>query len=75
MPIMDGREASKLIRAELGFQGPIVAVSAYADSTNMNDCLAVGMDHFLAKPLRRPDLHRLLVSTFMTEKPQEHSNN
>lgn len=71
MPKMDGREASRVIRSEFGFDRPIVAVSAYADSANINDCIAVGMDHFLAKPIRRPDLHHLLMSLFLADKAEK----
>lgn len=62
MPVMDGIEATKVIRNELHFNGLIIAVSAFADSSNVDNCLAVGMNHFLAKPLARPHLHRLLSS-------------
>ena len=60
MPILDGIQATEIIRKELAFTGTIIAVSAFTDTSNIDECLAVGMDHFLAKPLRRPQLHSLL---------------
>jgi osomolarity two-component system sensor histidine kinase SLN1 len=41
MPNMDGLEATRLIRAA-GFAGPIVALSAYSDDTNIKACKAAG---------------------------------
>lgn len=60
MPNLDGKQATEIIRNELHYQGTIIAVSAFTDHSNIEDCLAVGMNHFLAKPLRRPQLHSLL---------------
>lgn len=60
MPNLDGKQATEIIRKELHYQETIIAVSAFTDNTNVDDCLAVGMNHFLAKPLRRPQLHALL---------------
>ncbi|KAG5355323.1 Histidine protein kinase SLN1 [Yarrowia sp. C11] len=61
MPVMDGREATRIIRSKLGYTNPIIAVSAYADQSNINDCLATGMETFLAKPLKRPQLREVLM--------------
>lgn len=62
MPVMDGREATRIIRTKLGYTNPIIAVSAYADQSNINDCLATGMETFLAKPLKRPQLREVLIN-------------
>jgi osomolarity two-component system sensor histidine kinase SLN1 len=59
MPNMDGITACKLIR-EFGFQQPIVALTAFAEKSNQEDCTNAGMDHFLAKPLQRPKLKDVL---------------
>lgn len=62
MPNLDGKQATEVIRKDLNYSGTIIAVSAFTDNSNIDDCLAVGMDHFLAKPLRRPQLHSLLAA-------------
>ncbi|CAN6605109.1 osmosensing histidine protein kinase Sln1p [Trichomonascus vanleenenianus] len=64
MPNLDGRQATEIIRTKHGYTGPIVAVSAFADSSNVEKCIDVGMNEFLAKPLRRPHLHKLLSNLF-----------
>ena len=59
MPNLDGIQSTKLIR-EMGFSAPIVALTAFAEESNMRECLASGMDHFLPKPIRRPALKQVL---------------
>ncbi|KAF2768847.1 hypothetical protein EJ03DRAFT_294135 [Teratosphaeria nubilosa] len=60
MPNMDGLAATKLIR-EYGFRRPIVALTAYAEQKNIDECLGSGMNYFLAKPIRRPQLKKVLT--------------
>lgn len=67
MPNLDGKQATEIIRKELQYEGIIIAVSAFTDSSNINDCLSVGMNHFLAKPLRRPQLHSLLMTCLQSQ--------
>lgn len=59
MPNLDGIQSTKLIR-EMGFSSPIVALTAFAEKSNEDECLASGMDFFLAKPIRRPALKQVL---------------
>jgi signal transduction histidine kinase len=57
MPGLDGLELTKLIRGrESGRRLPIVAVTAHAMACHREECLAVGMDDYLAKPLEPQDL-------------------
>ena len=59
MPNLDGIQSTKLIR-EIGFSAPIVALTAFAEKSNEDECMASGMDYFLAKPIRRPKLKEVL---------------
>lgn len=52
MPVMDGLEASRRLRAA-GRQGPIIALSASVLPGTRDRCLAAGMDDLLIKPIDR----------------------
>ena len=54
MPVMDGYESSRRIRALPGERGkvPIIAVTAEVAGQSSEQCLAAGMNDYLAKPLR-----------------------
>jgi len=65
MPVMDGFAATAEIRRwEAGRPGarrlPIVALTANAYDEARTECLRVGMDDFLAKPVVLRDLHAVL---------------
>ena len=55
MPVMDGIEATRRIRAA-GVALPIVAMTANAMEADRQRCREAGMDGFLAKPVRAPEL-------------------
>ncbi|KAJ5778777.1 hypothetical protein N7520_002023 [Penicillium odoratum] len=59
MPNLDGIQSTRLIR-EMGYSAPIVALSAFADESNVKDCMESGMDMFISKPIRRPALKQVL---------------
>jgi signal transduction histidine kinase/DNA-binding response OmpR family regulator len=63
MPVMDGHEATRRIRAELpaARQPRIVAMTANALVDDRDASLAAGMDDHLAKPVRAEDLVAVLA--------------
>jgi PAS domain S-box-containing protein len=62
MPVMDGYELSRGIRAEEapGQRTPIIALTADALKGTSGKCYAAGMDDFLTKPMPLEQLQRML---------------
>ncbi|EGV31963.1 multi-sensor hybrid histidine kinase [Thiorhodococcus drewsii AZ1] len=64
MPVMDGYEATTAIREQERTEGraptPIVALTAFALTADVDTCLAAGCDAHLAKPIRKRDFFRML---------------
>ena len=44
----------------MGYNAPIVALTAFADEMNRKECIESGMSDFMAKPIRRPALKHVL---------------
>ncbi|GAB4386126.1 response regulator [Albidovulum sp.] len=65
MPGMDGREATRTIRALERERGlppvPIVAITAHAMTEDRDAILAAGLDHCLTKPLRKAAIAEKIV--------------
>ncbi len=71
MPLMDGYEATRQIRADARFNAlPIIAMTAHAMKGVREECLSVGMNDYLSKPIDPAQLYMLLSAWI---KPEEHS--
>ncbi len=66
MPVMDGLEATFLIR-QFDENIPIIALTANAFDSDKEAALAVGCNHFMTKPLKKKELMKLL-SDFVEER-------
>jgi CheY-like chemotaxis protein len=57
MPVLDGYQATRYIRAELGLVDlPVIALTAGALSSERERAVAAGMDDFIVKPFDAPRL-------------------
>ena len=65
MPVMDGFEAARLIRAYEAAHGlpavPLVALTANVFQSDRDECRMAGMDAFLAKPFNDEQLREVLA--------------
>jgi signal transduction histidine kinase/CheY-like chemotaxis protein len=61
MPVMDGFEATEIIRRQNGSPVPIVALTARAFKDDEEQCRAVGMNDFLTKPIDARALRETLL--------------
>jgi PAS domain S-box-containing protein len=55
MPVMDGLEATSLLRKE-GFKGPILALTAHALYEHFDQAISAGCNGYLSKPFNRKEL-------------------
>jgi CheY-like chemotaxis protein len=78
MPEMDGLEAARNIRerqknsaAHPNYTGRmiIVAMTAHAQQSDRDKCIAVGMDDYLAKPIRPADLRNIIEKWALPGNP------
>jgi CheY-like chemotaxis protein len=70
MPIMDGMEATKIIR-ETGYEAPIVALSANAVTGQMDIFLENGFTDFISKPIDVRQLNFVLNKMIRDKQPPE----
>ena len=60
MPLMDGTEATRRIRQDLGLTLPVIALTAHALQGDREKFLAQGFDEYLAKPVSMDELEKVL---------------
>ena len=65
MPVMDGLEATRRIRAD-GSDLPIIALTANASETDDQRCRDAGMDAFMSKPLQLAALYEAILAAIET---------
>ncbi len=72
MPEMDGYEATKVIREDLGVKTPIIAVTSVSLPGEEEKCMEAGMNGYIVKPFT-PEVVKKLVSE--KENLQAEQNN
>jgi CheY-like chemotaxis protein len=75
MPVLDGYEATKRLRADSRYARlPIVAMTAHVTVEERERCLALGMQGHVGKPIDPDELCRLVTSYYYSSHsaPSEH---
>ncbi|MGI9474459.1 MAG: response regulator [Rubripirellula sp.] len=63
MPVLDGLRATQIIREQEQLTGqriPIIAMTAHVMKGDRERCIEAGMDGYVSKPVRRPELSAAL---------------
>ena len=69
MPIMDGFEATRRIRSQLGLKSmPVIAMTANAMKGDKQKCLNAGMNDYISKPVSQDVLYSKLVKWILPEE-------
>ncbi len=68
MPVMDGYEATRIIRNELHLDVPIIGITAHASLAEKTRCLAGGMNNYLSKPVNESHLFTLLCQYLVPQQ-------
>ncbi|MBL8061370.1 MAG: response regulator, partial [Anaerolineales bacterium] len=70
MPVMDGVEATRQIRAKKEFQKtPIIALTALAMQGDKERCLQAGMTDYISKPVQMKELESLILKHIRKTAP------
>jgi CheY-like chemotaxis protein/HPt (histidine-containing phosphotransfer) domain-containing protein len=73
MPVMGGFEATALLRQRergTGRHLPVVATTAHAMKGDREQCMAAGMDAYIAKPIQTHELFAVLAELFPVEEKE-----
>ena len=62
MPVMDGLEATRLIRSKTGGNVPIIAISADAFKDQKEKAIEAGCNHYLTKPIDFTQLKETILA-------------
>jgi CheY-like chemotaxis protein len=73
MPEMDGRQATMLIRRDFpsNQQPNIIAMTANAKPGDREECLSIGMNDYITKPIKMEDMIRVLLASKPTPETIE----
>jgi CheY-like chemotaxis protein len=66
MPILDGFDATKIIRNDLKVNTPIVALTANAFKSELEQCMKIGMNDYVTKPFDEETLIKVMIKSMLS---------
>ena len=72
MPIMNGFEATKIIRQQFDPKIPIIAMTANALKGSKEECLQAGMSDYISKPININELNDIVFKWLSDESDAQH---
>jgi signal transduction histidine kinase/DNA-binding NarL/FixJ family response regulator len=73
MPIIDGYNATAIIRKELLLTIPIVAMTAHIMTGEKEKCMKFGMNDYITKPFKEAELYQILKKLLFIENSNSFS--
>jgi PAS domain S-box-containing protein len=70
MPVMDGIQATEIIRKEINSSIPIIGCSAHSLDTEKSKCIQIGMSDYITKPYSEKDLLDALARQVIGKKSE-----
>lgn len=67
MPELDGIETTKVLRNEFGLTTPIIALTANAFKTEIDNCISAGMNGYVTKPFNEEDFLQIIYKHTKSE--------
>ncbi|HXB40635.1 MAG TPA: response regulator [Bacteroidia bacterium] len=74
MPEMNGYETTRYIREEMELGLPIIAMTSQVSEEERARCLSIGMNDYLAKPIKEEDMYNLTVNYLFATVVQDKEN-
>ena len=74
MPVMDGLEATQIIREQFNLTLPVIAMTANAMKGDIDKSIAVGMDEHISKPVDPEHLYDVLDAKLRGRASQVHAD-
>jgi PAS domain S-box-containing protein len=72
MPVLDGMQATKVIRNDMSITTPIIALSANAFKNEIDQCMKIGMNDYVTKPFEEKQLLEVILKSIKISKMDLH---
>lgn len=74
MPIMNGLEATMILKTKLHVTCPIIACTANTSQEDISSCLEAGMDDYILKPINPNKINKILANFFDNDLTRQRRN-